>query len=74
MKVALTNEIKFLDDKIKANQAQYDLGRKAAWIAYFPWRLTFYLKKNAMYFSNPFGITLIFTSNSSNSLKIKWLA
>ena len=30
MKVALTNEIKFLDDKIKANQAQYDLGRKAA--------------------------------------------
>ena len=28
-------------------------------------------KKNAMYFSNPFGITLIFTSNLLSSEKIK---
>ena len=28
--MALTDEIKILDDKIKANQAQYDLSRKAA--------------------------------------------
>ena len=26
----LTDELKILDDKIKANQAQYDLGREAA--------------------------------------------
>ena len=26
----LTDELKTLDDKIKANQAQYDLGREAA--------------------------------------------
>ena len=28
--MTLTDELKILDDKIKANQAQYDLGRKAA--------------------------------------------
>ena len=28
--MTLTNELKILDDKIKANQAQYDLGREAA--------------------------------------------
>ena len=28
-----TDEFKILDDKIKANQAQYDLGRKAAKIS-----------------------------------------
>ena len=28
--MTLTNEFKILDDKIKANQAQYDLGREAA--------------------------------------------
>ena len=28
--MTLTSEHKILDDKIKANQAQYDLGRKAA--------------------------------------------
>ena len=28
-----TDELKILDDKIKANQAQYDLGREAAKIA-----------------------------------------
>ena len=26
----LTDELKILDDKIKANQGQYDLGREAA--------------------------------------------
>ena len=31
--MALTNESKVLDDKIKANQAQYNLGRKAAKIS-----------------------------------------
>ena len=31
--MALTDEIKILDDKIKADQAQYDLGRKAAKIS-----------------------------------------
>ena len=31
--MALTDESKVLDDKIKANQAQYDLGRKAAKIS-----------------------------------------
>ena len=31
--MALTDEIKILDDKIKANQAQYDLGREAAKIS-----------------------------------------
>ena len=30
MKMTLTDELKFLDDKIKANQAQYDLDREAA--------------------------------------------
>ena len=29
----LTDEIKILDDKTKANQAQYDLGREAAKIS-----------------------------------------
>ena len=28
--MTLTDELKILDDKIKANQAQYDLGREAA--------------------------------------------
>ena len=28
--MALTDELKILDDKIKANQPQYDLDRKAA--------------------------------------------
>ena len=31
--MALTNEIKIHDDKIKANQAQYNLERKAAKIS-----------------------------------------
>ena len=31
--MALTDELKTLDDKIKANQAQYDLGREAAKIS-----------------------------------------
>ena len=31
--MTLTDELKILDDKIKANQAQYDLGRKAAKIS-----------------------------------------
>ena len=31
--MALTNELKNLDDKIKANQAQYDLGREASKIS-----------------------------------------
>ena len=33
MKMTLTNELKIRDDKTKANQAQYDLGRKAAKIS-----------------------------------------
>ena len=32
-KMTLTDELKILDDKIKANQAQYDLGREAAKIS-----------------------------------------
>ena len=28
--MTLTDELKILDDKIKANQAQYDLGRQTA--------------------------------------------
>ena len=28
--MTLTEQVKILDDKIKANKAQYDLGRKAA--------------------------------------------
>ena len=28
--MALTEQVKILDDKIKANEAQYDLGREAA--------------------------------------------
>ena len=28
--MTLTDKLKILDDKIKANQAQYDLGREAA--------------------------------------------
>ena len=31
--MTLTNELKILDDKIKPNQAQYDLGREAAKIS-----------------------------------------
>ena len=31
--MTLTDELKILDDKIKANQAQYDLGREAAKIS-----------------------------------------
>ena len=30
MKMTVTDQIKILDGKIKSNQAQYDLGRKAA--------------------------------------------
>ena len=33
MKMTLTNELKILDDKIKANQAQYDLGIEVAKIS-----------------------------------------
>ena len=33
--MTLTDELKILDDKIKANQAQYDLGREAAKISAF---------------------------------------
>ena len=33
MKMTLTNKLKILDDKINANQAQYDLGREAAKIS-----------------------------------------
>ena len=33
--MALTYELKVLDDKIKANQAQYDLSREAAKISAF---------------------------------------
>ena len=28
--MTLTDELKILDDKVKSNQAQYDLGREAA--------------------------------------------
>ena len=31
--MTLTDELKILDDKIKANQAQYNLGREAAQIS-----------------------------------------
>ena len=31
--MTLTDEVKIRDDKIKANQAQYDLGREAAKIS-----------------------------------------
>ena len=31
--MALTNELKNLDDKIKANQAQYDIDREASKIS-----------------------------------------
>ena len=34
--MTLTDELKILDDKIKANQAQYDLGREAAKISALP--------------------------------------
>ena len=34
--MTLTDELKILDDKIKANQAQYDLGREAAQIPVLP--------------------------------------
>ena len=33
--MTLTDELKILDDKIKANQAQYDLGREAAKVSAF---------------------------------------
>ena len=33
--MTLTDEIKILDDKIKAGQAQYDLGREVAKISLF---------------------------------------
>ena len=33
MKMKLTNELKTIDDKIKVNQAQYDLDREAAKIS-----------------------------------------
>ena len=31
--MTLTDELKFLDDKTKANQAQYDLGKEVAKIS-----------------------------------------
>ena len=34
--MTLTDELKILDDKIKTNQAQYDLGREAAKISALP--------------------------------------
>ena len=34
--MTLTDELKILDDKIKANQAQHDLGREAAKISALP--------------------------------------
>ena len=34
--MTLTDVLKILDDKIKANQAQYDLGREAAKISALP--------------------------------------
>ena len=34
--MTLTDELKILDDKIKVNQAQYDLGREAAKISALP--------------------------------------
>ena len=34
--MTLTDELKFLDDKVKANEAQYDLGREAAKISALP--------------------------------------
>ena len=33
--MTLTDQIKILDDKIKSNQAQYDLGKEAAKISAF---------------------------------------
>ena len=36
--MALTDELKILDDKIKANQAQHELGRKAAKIYALPFK------------------------------------
>ena len=33
IKIASTDELKILDDKIKTNEAQYDLGKEAAKIA-----------------------------------------
>ena len=30
MKMTLTGQVKVLDDRVKANKAQYDLDRKAA--------------------------------------------
>ena len=41
--MALTDESKVLDDKIKANQAQYNLGRKAGKIS--AWSFKFLLEK-----------------------------
>ena len=34
--MTVTDQIKILDDKIKSNQAQYDLGREAAKISELP--------------------------------------
>ena len=33
IKITLTDQLKILDNKVKANQAQYDLGREAAKIS-----------------------------------------
>ena len=33
--MTLTDELKIIDDKIEANQAQYDLGREAAKISLY---------------------------------------
>ena len=38
MKMTVTDQIKILDDKIKSNQVQYDLGREAAKISMLPSR------------------------------------
>ena len=36
IKLTVTDEIKILDDKIKSNQVQYDLGREAAKVSALP--------------------------------------
>ena len=41
MKMTVTDQIKILDDKIKSNQVQYDLGREAAKISALPSRYLF---------------------------------
>ena len=45
LKMTLTDELKILDDKIKANQAQFDLDRKAAKISAISFKELDLLKK-----------------------------